>query len=253
MTPAPVSVVVSPSDTLAVGSYSGQVVFTGGGTSLTVNVTLVVAPAGGAVFDSTPAQLSFSMRPGGEPASQVMQIGNGGIGTLNWLLIGSTFNGVNFLSPSAQTGTAPTQITLRVLPEKLPNGGATAGVYTGQLLFLASGSTVTVPVRVLVADADSDETNSPGFLKPLPGARTTLLTGTTNLYPPNTMNVVCGGFININTAYGGYDTSTLGAPDGTTDSGRLITEANPGSGSVEHYRISFSGCGRRDMDTVLLL
>ena len=39
VTPAPVSVMVSDGATLAVGSYSGQVVFTGGGTSLTVNVT----------------------------------------------------------------------------------------------------------------------------------------------------------------------------------------------------------------------
>src|ERR1035438_6121364 len=35
ITPAPVSVMVSAGATLAVGSYSGQVVFTGGGTSLT--------------------------------------------------------------------------------------------------------------------------------------------------------------------------------------------------------------------------
>ena len=156
MTPAPVSVTVTPSAALAAGSYSGQVVFTGGGTSLVVNVTLVVAPAGEAVFDRTPGQLSFSMKPGGQPPSQVMQIRNGGTGTLNWTLIGSTFNGANFLNASAQTGTAPTRITLGVLPENLPNGGATVGVYTGQLLFLAAGSMVTVPVSVLVGDGDPD-------------------------------------------------------------------------------------------------
>src|ERR1039457_1369841 len=62
MTPAPVSVIVSASAALAVGSYFGQVVFTGGGTSLIVHVTLVVVPLGQAVFDNTPEQLSFSMR-----------------------------------------------------------------------------------------------------------------------------------------------------------------------------------------------
>src|ERR1035437_9044627 len=157
ITPAAVSVIVSASTALAVGSYFGQVVFTGGGTSLIVHVTLVVAPPGGAVFDNTPGQLSFSMKPGGRPPSQVMQIGNGGTGTLNWRLIGSTFNGANFLSVSAQTGTAPTLITLGVLPENLPNGGATEGVYTGQILLLAAGSTVTVPISVSVGDAQIDE------------------------------------------------------------------------------------------------
>ena len=60
MTPAPVSVIVSASAALEVGSYSGQIVFTGDGTSLIVNITLVVAPLGGAVFDKTPGQFSFS-------------------------------------------------------------------------------------------------------------------------------------------------------------------------------------------------
>src|SRR5450631_4421931 len=60
MTPAPVSVIVSASPALAVGSYFGQVVFTRGGTSRIVSVTLVVVPLGQAVFDNTPGQLSFS-------------------------------------------------------------------------------------------------------------------------------------------------------------------------------------------------
>jgi hypothetical protein len=154
ITPAPVSVIVSANAALAVGSYSGRVAFTGGGTSFIVNVTLVVAPLGGAVFDNTPGQLSFSMKPGGQPLSQVMQIRNAGTGALTWRLLGSTFNGANFLSASVDTATAPTLITLKVLPENLPNGGATEGVYTGQLLFLAAGSTVTVPVSVSVGDAE---------------------------------------------------------------------------------------------------
>ena len=99
--PAPVNVIVSADAALAVGSYFGKVVFTGGGTSLNVNVILVVAPLGGAVFDNIPGQLSFSMKPGGQPPSEVVQIGNAGAGTLNWRLIGSTFNGANFLSVSA--------------------------------------------------------------------------------------------------------------------------------------------------------
>jgi uncharacterized repeat protein (TIGR01451 family) len=238
MTPAPVSVIVSASAALAVGSYSGQVVFTGGGTSLIVHVTLVVAPPGDAVFDNTPGQLSFSMQPGGQPPSQVVQIGNGGTGTLNWRLIGSTFNGANFLSVSAQTGTAPTSITLGVLPENLPNGGATAGVYTGQLLFLAAGSTVTVPISVSVGDAELDRMNPRSFAKTSPGARSTLLSGGSNLWPANTINVLCGGFGNQNTGYG----PNAIAPDGT-NTARLVTEANPGFGPVAHYEYLFQDLG----------
>src|ERR1035437_2662281 len=204
MTPAAVSVIVSASAALAVGSYSGEVVFTGGGTSLIVHVTLVVAPPVGAVFDNTPGILSFSMKPGGRPPSQIMQIGNGGTGTLHWMLIGSTFNSANFLSVSAQTGTAPTRITLGVVPENLPNGGATAGVYTGQILLLAAGSTVTVPISVSVGDAEIDVMSPQRLAKSLPGARLTLAAGTSNRWPANTINVVCGGFGNNNTGYGGF-------------------------------------------------
>src|ERR1017187_6156279 len=238
MTPAPVSVIVSASAALAAGSYSGQVVFTGGGTSLIVNVTLVVVPLGQAVFDNTPGQLSFSMKPGGQPASQVMLIGNGGTGTLNWRLIGSAFNGANFLSVSAKTGTAPTRITLEVLPENLPNGGSTAGIYTGQILLLAAGSTVTVPISVSVGDAQIDEMSLQRLAKSSPGARLTPAAGTTNLWPANTMNVVCGGFGNDNTGYGGYTT----APD-ATNTARFISEANPLFGPVEHYEYLYADLG----------
>ena len=155
MTPAPVSVLVNASAALAAGSYSGQVVFTGNGSSLVVEVHLVVTPADAATFDKTPSQLSFSMMPGGRASPQVMRISAVGGETLQWRMIAATFNGADFLSVSAQTGKGPTRITVGVLPEKLPNAGATAGVYTGQLLFLSASSTVTIPVSVRVGDTES--------------------------------------------------------------------------------------------------
>jgi hypothetical protein len=238
VTPDPVSVTVNPSAALAAGSYSGQVVLTGGGTALVVNVTLVIVPSGEAVFDRTPSRFSFSLKPGGQAPSQVMQIRNGGTGALDWTLIGSTFNGANFLKASVQTGTAPTRITLGVLPENLPNGGATVGVYTGQLLFLAAGSIVTIPVSISVGDTDLDQMNPPRSGRAYPAARSTLFSGGGNLWPPNTINVVCGGFGNINTGYGGYTT----APDGT-NTGQLIYEANPGNGAVPHYEYLYADLG----------
>ena len=64
------------------------------------------------------------------------------------------------------------------------------------------------------------------------------MSGGANLWPPNTINVVCGGFGNINTGYGGYTT----APDGT-NTGQLIYEANPGNGAVPHYEYLFADLG----------
>jgi hypothetical protein len=221
--PAPVTVIVNANAALAVGSYFGRVVFTSGGRSLMVNVTLVVAPLGGAVFDNAPGQVIFSMKPGSQPPSQVLQIGNAGTRTLHWRLIGSTFNGANFLSVSAHSGTAPTPITLRVLPENLPNGGTAPGVYTGQLLFLAAGSTVTVPVSVSVGDEP-------------PGARSAILAAGANFL--NSDNAFCGGFGNQDTGYGSY---TI-APDGN-NTGQLVFEANPGSGAVPHFESLFADLG----------
>ena len=218
ITPAQVSVIVTPNATLPVGSYSGQVVFRGSGNSLIVNVTLVIAPLDGAVFDGTPGQLSFSMKPGGQPSPQVIKIRSAGRGTLNWRLIGSSFNNAsNFLSVSAHTGTAPTVVTLEVLPENLPNRGTMTGVYTGQLLFLAGGSAVTVPISVSVGDA---EVAPPG--------------GESNPWPANAVS--CGGFGNKDTGYG----ATTIAPDGT-HTGQLVYEANPASGPIPHYEYRYLG------------
>ena len=111
-TPRGISVIVTTSLAMAAGTYTGQVVFTASGTitPLTVAVTLVIQPAGATFFDNTPGQVSFSMKPSGQPPSQVLQIRNGGAGTLNWSLTSTTFNGASWLSVSATSGTAPSTI-----------------------------------------------------------------------------------------------------------------------------------------------
>src|SRR5258707_872962 len=62
-TPAPVHVAVKAGDTLAAGSYTGEVMLTGGDTPQVVKVTLVVVPPGTAMFDKTPSQIGFFMKP----------------------------------------------------------------------------------------------------------------------------------------------------------------------------------------------
>ena len=241
MTPAPVSVLVSASAELAVGSYSGQVVLTGNGSSLVVEVHLVVTPADTATFDKTPSQLSFSMMPGGRASAQIMQISTVGGDTLQWRMIAATFNGADFLSVSAQTGMGPTRITVGVLPEKLPNAGATAGVYTGQLLFLCASSTVTIPVSVTVGDTEIGPVKSLTAKKPagIPLAISPTSSPNPNLWPANTSNCFCGGFNNENLGFG----PLTAAPDLTT-SAKLVYEANPGNGVALHFAYIYADLGR---------
>jgi hypothetical protein len=173
-TPRGISVIITTSPAMLAGNYSGQVVFTASGTitPLTVAVTLVIQPPGATFFDNTPGQVSFSMKPGGQPPSQVLQIRNGGAGTLNWSLTSTTFNGASWLSVSATSGTAPSTITVGIVVANLPNGGSTAGTYSGQLLIQTAGgvSIVTVPIGLTVSANAMPQVNSLSFAKPYAGA-----------------------------------------------------------------------------------
>ena len=119
--------------------------------SITVPVNLTVAPAATAFFDNVQGQMSFFLVPsGGNPASQNVQIRNGGSGILNWTAAASTSDGGNWLTVSAPSGTAPSNLTLGVVASALPSQGLVPGTFTGQLVLTSSGSTVTVPVSVTV-------------------------------------------------------------------------------------------------------
>ena len=65
--PNMVTATVNASPTLAVGTYTGQIVVTAqfGNLSITVPVTLTVAAAGTPFFDNVPGQMSFSLGTGG--------------------------------------------------------------------------------------------------------------------------------------------------------------------------------------------
>jgi uncharacterized repeat protein (TIGR01451 family) len=240
-TPAPLNVTANADSNLPVGSYSGQVVLTAPDSSSIIEVHLVVTPPNGAAFDKTPSQISFSLKPGGgAPTAQIMQIAGLGDGPLQWGLVGDTASERSFLRVSTLAGTAPTRISVEVLPEKLPDSVGTAGVYTSQLLFVGAGSSVTVPVTVSVGDAMVRPKRRlfGGKIGSVSAALSNSAAGNPNLWPPNTNNCFCGGFNGQETGYGAQ---TI-APDGTL-SAKLVTEANSTDGAVAHFEYFYTDLG----------
>ena len=147
----------------------------------------IVAPSNTAFFDNLPGQMSFSLATGQTAAThQELQIRRAGTGKLNWSLQAITSDGGAWLSASALNGTAPSRISVTVAPANLPFGGAIAGTYAGELIFEAIGSSVSVPVSVVVGDGILSQVNAIGFTKlfaqanPLPQILTITSNGTTN-------------------------------------------------------------------------
>jgi uncharacterized repeat protein (TIGR01451 family) len=235
ITPASLTVSVKPDLMLAAGNYSGQVVLTGSGSPQVIEVDLIVTPSHVPTFDRTPSQLSFSMQVDGEAPLQMMQINSLGEGSLPWAVIPSA----NFLKVSVESGTAPARISVGIIRDNLPGAGRISGVYTAQLTFVSSASTTTIPIMVAVGDTQLRWSHRLKAMKAM-GA---LISGPTanpnpNLWPANTANCLCGHFNNEDTGYGGFAL----APDGT-NSGKLVVEANPGSGTIPHNEVLYQDLG----------
>lgn len=185
-TPEALTATVTTSPTMPVGTYTAEIIAYSGGLAVTVPVTLTVAASGTTYFDNVPGQLSFSMQPAAAqpPSPQVFQIRNGGTGSLSWTLAATTSDGGNWLTVSATSGTAPSLISVGIVPANLPNGGLVAGVFTGQLRFETAGSSVTVPVSLHVATNAFGQTGGLYFTmpqngaNPLPQVVTTISNGT---------------------------------------------------------------------------
>jgi hypothetical protein len=171
-TPTTYLVSVNATVSLAAGTYSGQIVLSPypSGPTMTVPVSLIVAPAGAAFFDDMAGQVSFSMVTSGSPPSQTIEIRNGAAGTLHWTASVSTADGGNWLGLSASAGTAPSPVTVELTPAALPGGGALAGTYIGQILFQTAGSSVTVPVSVTAGPSVFTQVNPISFTMPFAGA-----------------------------------------------------------------------------------
>jgi hypothetical protein len=186
VTPRALVATVNAPAAMPAGTYTAQIVAYSGATSVTVPVTLTVAAAATPFFDNLPGQLSFTLAPaGGAPSPQVFQVRNRGTGTLNWSVKATTFDGGSWMTVSSTSGTAPSLMTVGIVPANLPSGGLVAGVFTGQLLFeMGGGSTYTVPVSVHVGPNVFGQINGVNFTmqqggaNPLPQMVTATSTGT---------------------------------------------------------------------------
>ncbi len=171
-TPEAVTVSVSAA-TLPAGTYTGEIVFSeypGNTMSVTVPVTLTVAPAASAYFDNLPGELSFFLKPGGKPPVQPVQIRNAGTGTLNWTGSTSTADGGKWLTLSAASGAAGATVNVGITPANLPGGGLVAGTYCGQVVFLTAGDSGTIPVCATVGPNVFNQMQPLSFNMPLGGS-----------------------------------------------------------------------------------
>ncbi len=171
-TPLAITASVINAGTLAAGTYTGEIIFTefaNPGRSMVVPVNLTILSAG-SFFADLPGELTFSFATGGHATSQIIQVGNGGTGTLNWTLSTSTADGGNWLSGTPVSGAAPSRVTIAVDATQLPGGGALAGTFLGQLVFQTAGDVTTIPVSVTVGTAVFTQVNPIAFTMPFGGA-----------------------------------------------------------------------------------
>jgi hypothetical protein len=170
-TPLAITATVNAS-TLAAGKYTAEIIFTeyanpGRSMVLPVNLTIL---SGGAFFDNLPGGLSFSFKTGGTATQQIVQIGNGGTGSLSWTVTSNTADGGAWLTATPLSGTAPSIATISVTPANLPGGGLLAGTFSGQLVFQTAGDITTIPVTVTVRTGGFTQMNPISFTMPFGGS-----------------------------------------------------------------------------------
>jgi hypothetical protein len=217
-TPYPITVSAAPAATLAAGTYTGQIIITPVATTIspmTIPVTLVVHAATATYFDQIAGGLTFAELTGGDtPPGQPLQIRNAGAGSLAWTATVSTADGGGWLSLSSTGGTAPSNLTVSVVPSKFPGEGLIAGTYTGQVLLKSSADSVTVPVTVNVGANIFRQVNPLRFEKTYAGAnplsQTIVMasTGTNFTFAASVRNSTGGNWLTITPSAYGYGITT---------------------------------------------
>lgn len=172
-TPTAITVSINAPVDLAAATYQGSITLTSYPDALvtrTIPVALIVVPAGGTHLDNLPGQLSFSLKPGGTPPAQLLNIRKVGAGVLNWSAQLSTTSGSGWLNMSATSGAAPGIVSVSIDPSSLPGGGGTPGIFTGRIRIAGStGGATTIPVSVAVGNAVLSQINPISFVMPFGG------------------------------------------------------------------------------------
>lgn len=217
-TPYAITVSAKPAVTLAAGTYTGQIIVTPITTTIapmTIPVTLVIHAATAAYFDQIAGGLTFAeVTAGDAPPGQALQVRNAGAGTLAWTASTSTADGGAWLSLSAASGSAPSNLTVSVVPTKFPGAGLIAGTFTGQVLLKTSGDSVTVPITVNVGPNIFRQVNPLRFVKayagsnPLSQTITMASTGTQFTFAASVQNATGGNWLTINPSAYGYGITT---------------------------------------------
>jgi hypothetical protein len=262
-TPLAITVSVINANTLPAGTYTAEIIFTefaNPGRSMVVPVNLTIAGSG-AFFDTLPGQMSFSLKTGaGTATSQVLQVRNGGSGTLNWTLNITTADGGTWLKSSAAIGTAPSTLSIGIDVTQLPNGGQIAGTFIGELTFVTAGDTSTIPITVTVGTAAFTQTNPISFVmgfggaNPLPQVVTVATTDNSSLrFSASVATSNGGNWLSISPSGAGCCFTplplTVSVNAGTLPAGSytgeiIITEfANPGRSMIVPVSLTVDSAG----------
>jgi hypothetical protein len=184
--PAELTISATPDITLAAGTYTGEVTAMNASQAITIPVTLIIGDPSTAFFSDLPGQLSYTMKVSGlTPPSQLVQIRNGGAGSLSWTATAITSDGGGWITLSTNSGTAPTDVIIGITPASLPFQGLAAGRFTGSVTFVSGNNTATIPISVTVGGNSFAQINPIFFTKiaassnnPLPQILTVTSIGT---------------------------------------------------------------------------
>ena len=138
-------------------SFTGEATITVQASGGTDSINIMAAPARAIAISLGSLQFAYTIG-GTVPGSQSVQITNSGGGTLTW----SASTSASWLNITPNTGTAPSTISLRILP-----AGLSAATYTGTVQISAAGasnSPASITVTLTVAPAPPSLTVSPQAL-----------------------------------------------------------------------------------------
>lgn len=145
-TPSSLTVTVVKSTGLLAQTYQGAITIVGGGSQISVAVSLSVTSGGTGAIQATPSSVSFSQALGGPaPSTQTVQLSGGSAAsftaaaTAPWLTVSPT------------SGTTPATLTLAV-----DATGLSAGAYQGSVLITAGTTPLSVPVSFTVTTNGSN-------------------------------------------------------------------------------------------------